>query len=215
MIRSMLSELLGQGYDKVICHFSDYELIKDLADMEMTVEDGKPTSFESLGRLDSALREAARGMDLPGYMVERKETLRSVLCYQFGKDCADVIMDENTFATGKFPYWKIIREDPEDRTKKIQLGMMTPERGMISLTLEGAEVLSRTGRFTVKMNDFDLKGNLFAIGALEADPEIRIGDEAIIIRNGEVAGVGVAGMCGREMVQMGRGMAVRVRHKTK
>ncbi|HKM13703.1 MAG TPA: DUF5591 domain-containing protein [Candidatus Methanomethylophilaceae archaeon] len=215
MIRSMLSALLEQGYEKVICHFSDYEMIEDLADMEFTVEDGRPTSFESLGRLDSTLREAARGMDLPGYMVERKETLRSVLYYQFGKECADVIMDENTFTTGKFPYWKIIREDPEDRSKKTQLGMMTPERGMISLTLEGAEVLSKTGRYTVKMNDFELKGNLFAVGALEADPEIRIGDEAVIVRNNEVAGVGVADMCGREMVQMGRGMAVRVRHKTK
>lgn len=215
MIRSMLSALLEQGYDKVICHFPDYDMIKDLADMELTVENGEPTSFESLGHLDSSLREAARGMNLPGYMVERKETLRSVLYYQFGKDCADAIMDENTFATGKFPYWKIIREDPEDRSKKTQLGMMTPERGMISLTLEGAEVLSKTGCFTVKMNDFDLKGNLFAVGALEADPNIRIGDEVVIIRNGEVAGVGVADMCGREMVQMVRGMAVRVRHKSK
>ncbi len=215
MIRSMLSALLEQGYDKVICHFPDYEMIEDLAEMEFTVENGSPTSFESLGNLDSALREAARGMDLPGYMVERKETLRSVLYYQFGKECADAIMDENTFTTGKFPYWKIIREDPEDRTKKTQLGMMTPERGMISLTLEGAEVLSRTGCFTVKMNDFELKGNLFAVGALEADPNIRIGDEVVIIRNGEVAGVGVADMCGREMVQMVRGMAVRVRHKAK
>jgi len=215
MIRSMLSELLGQGYDKVICHFPDYEMIKDLADMEYTVENGDPTSFASLGRLDASLRGAARGMDLPGYMVDRKENIRSVLRFQFGQEAADAIMDENTFATGKFPYWKIIREDPGDRSKKTQLGMLTPERGMISLTLEGAEVLSRTGKYTVMMNDFELKGNLFAVGAVGADPDIRIGDEAVIMRNGKVAGVGVAEMCGREMVQMNRGMAVRVRHKSK
>lgn len=215
MIRSMLSGLLEQGYDKVICHFPDFDMIKDLADMEYTVDNGDPTSFGSLGRLDAALREAARGMDLPGYMVDRKETVRSVLQFQFGQVCADAIMDENTFATGKFPYWKIIREDPEDRTKKTQLGMLTPERGMISLTIEGAEVLSGTGTFIVKMNDFDLKGNLFAVGAVDADPNIRIGGEAVILRNGKVAGVGVAEMCGREMVQLSRGMAVRVRHKSK
>ncbi|MGE4577805.1 MAG: DUF5591 domain-containing protein [Candidatus Methanomethylophilaceae archaeon] len=215
IIRSMLSGLLEQGYDKVICHFPDFEMIKDLADMEYTVENGDPTSFGSLERLDAALREAARGMDLPGYMVDRKETVRSVLQFQFGQGCADAIMDENTFATGKFPYWKIIREDPEDRTKKTQLGMLTPERSMISLTIEGAEVLSRTGTFTVKMNDFDLRGNLFAVGAVEADPNIRIGGEAVILRNGKIAGVGVAEMCGREMVQLSRGMAVRVRHKSK
>lgn len=215
MIRSMLSELLKQGYDKVICHFPDYDMIKDLAVMEYTVVGGDPTSFASIGRLDSALREASRGMDLPGYMVDRKETVRSVLQFQFGREVADAIMDENTFATGKFPYWKIIREDPDNRSKKTQLGMLTPERGMVSLTIEGAEVLSQTGKYTVKMNDFDLKGNLFAVGVLEADPDIRIGGEAVIMRNGKVAGIGVAEMCGREMVQLGRGMAVRVRHKAK
>lgn len=215
MIRSMLSSLLEQGYDKVICHFPDYDMIKDLADMEFTVEDGRTTSPGSLGRLDSALRNAAKEMDIPGYMIDRKETMRSILGFQFGLRMADAVMDENTFATGKFPYWKIMREDPDERSDKIQLGMLTPERGMISLTLEGGEIVSKTGSFTVEIMDFDLKTNLFAVGILDADPDIRIGDEVVVMRNGKVEGVGVAEMCGREMVQAQRGMAVRVRHKSK
>ncbi len=215
MIRSMLSSLLEQGYDKVICHFPDYDMIKDLADMEFTVEDGRTTSPGSLGRLDSALRNAAKEMDIPGYMIDRKETMRSILGFQFGLGTADAVMDENTFATGKFPYWKIMREDPDERSDKIQLGMLTPERGMISLTLEGGEIVSKTGSFTVEIMDFDLKTNLFAVGILDADPDIRIGDEVVVMRNGKVEGVGVAEMCGREMVQAQRGMAVRVRHKSK
>lgn len=215
MIRSMLSSLLEQGYDKVICHFPDYDMIKDLADMEFTVEDGRTTSPGSLGRLDSALRNAAKEMDIPGYMIDRKETMRSILGFQFGLRMADAVMDENTFATGKFPYWKIMREDPDERSDKIQLGMLTPERGMISLTLEGGEIVSKTGSFTVEIMDFDLKTNLFAVGILDADPDIRIGDEVVVMRNGKVEGVGVAEMCGREMVHAQRGMAVRVRHKSK
>lgn len=215
MIRSMLSSLLEQGYDKVICHFPDYDMIKDLADMEFTVEDGRTTSPGSLGRLDSALRNAAKEMDIPGYMIDRKETMRSILGFQFGLGTADAVMDENTFATGKFPYWKIMREDPDERSDKIQLGMLTPERGMISLTLEGGEIVSKTGSFTVEIMDFDLKTNLFAVGILDADPDIRIGDEVVVMRNGKVEGVGVAEMCGREMVHAQRGMAVRVRHKSK
>ena len=42
-----------------------------------------------------------------------------------------------------------------------------------------------------------------------------MGDEAIFVCNGEVRGVGVAEMCGREMTELNRGIAVKVRHKTK
>ena len=60
-----------------------------------------------------------------------------------------------------------------------------------------------------------MKGNLFAIGVMKADPSIRIGDEAIIMLNGKVKAVGVAMMSGREMMELNRGIAVRVRHKSK
>lgn len=211
MIRNMLSSLINQGYDKIVCHFPDYELIEDLADMEFTVIDGRPTSFESLNLLDDTLREVTEGMESPGHMIERKEVMRSVLRFQFGPEVADAILDEITFVTGRYPYWKIIREGSE----KVQLGMLTPERGMVSLTIDGAEVLSDLNSSIVEMTDFDLMGNLFAVGVTDADSSLRIGDEAVIIRNGKVAGVGVAEMCGREMVQTNRGMAVRTRHKSK
>lgn len=211
MIREMLSSLIGQGYDKVVCHFPDYELVEDLADMEFTVRDGSPTSFESLRLLDDTLRKVTEDMEFPGHMVERKETMRSVLGFQFGSEVADAILDENTFVTGRYPYWKIIREGSE----KVQLGMLTPERGMVSLTIDGAEILAGMNHSTVEMMDFDLKGNLFAVGVVDADPSIRIGEETVILRNGKVEGVGVAEMCGREMVQTGRGMAIRTRHKSK
>ena len=48
-----------------------------------------------------------------------------------------------------------------------------------------------------------------------ADPRIHVGDEAIAVCNGKVRAVGVAEMCGREMTDMKRGIAVRVRHKLK
>ena len=135
--------------------------------------------------------------------------------FQFGKEAADLLMDENTYAIGKFPYWKMFRENPENRKDKVQLGMMTPERGMVSLTLEGAKILAEKGFYTVEIMDFEMKGNLFAVGVVSADPRIRIGDEAIAVCNGEVRGVGMALMCGREMTDLKRGIAVKMRHKTK
>lgn len=215
MIRQMVGDLIAQGYDKVICHLGeDYELVEGLADMECTVV-GDPTSPKSLENLDKALRAAAKGMETVDYLVDRNNLARGLLEFQFGREIADLLMDENTYAIGKFPYWKFIREDPEDRKRKTQIGMMTPERGMVSLTLEGAEILAAAGYATVEIMDFELKGNLFAVGVQNADPRIRIGDEAVIVCDGEVRGVGVAEMCGREMTDLRRGIAVKVRHKVK
>ena len=212
MIRKMVGDLIAQGYDKVICHLGeDYELVEGLAEMECTVV-GDPTSPKSLENLDKALRAAAKGMETVDYLVDRNNLARGLLEFQFGRDIADLLMDGDTYAIGKFPYWKFIREADG---KKIQMGMMTPERGMVSLTLEGAEVLAKAGYATVEIMDFELKGNLFAVGVVRADPRIRIGDEAVIVCNGEVRGVGVAEMCGREMTDLKRGIAVKVRHKVK
>ncbi len=212
MIRKMVGDLIAQGYDKVICHLGeDYELVEGLAEMECTVV-GDPTSPKSLENLDKALRATAKGMETVDYLVDRNNLARGLLEFQFGRDIADLLMDGDTYAIGKFPYWKFIREVDG---KKIQMGMMTPERGMVSLTLEGAEVLAKAGYATVEIMDFELKGNLFAVGVVRADPRIRIGDEAVIVCNGEVRGVGVAEMCGREMTDLKRGIAVKVRHKVK
>lgn len=214
-IREMVGDIIAQGYDKIICHLGeDYELVEGLADMECTVV-GDPTSPASLENLDKALREATKGMEPVDYLIDRNNQMRNVLEFQFGKDAADILMDENTYAIGKFPYWKLMREDPQDRSKKVQLGMVTPERGMLSLTLDGAKILAEHGFNKVEIMDFELKGNLFAVGVVSADPKIHVGDEAIAVCNGEVRGVGVAFMCGREMTDVKRGIAVKIRHKTK
>lgn len=215
MIRRMIGDIIAQGYEKVVCHLGDdYELVEGLAEMECTVV-GDSGSPASLANLDKALRAATKGMEPVDYLDDRNNQFRNVLEFQFGKEAADLLMDENTYAIGKFPYWKMFRENPENRKDKVQLGMMTPERGMVSLTLEGAKILAEKGFYTVEIMDFEMKGNLFAVGVVSADPRIRIGDEAIAVCNGEVRGVGMALMCGREMTDLKRGIAVKMRHKTK
>ena len=181
-----------------------------LADMEFTAV-GDPTSPVSLANLDKALRVATSGMEPVDYLVERNELFRSVLEFQFGREAADALMDGNTYAVGKFPYWKLIREEKG----KVQLAMTTPERGMASLTLDGAGILAGLGMNVVEVMDFEMKGSLFAVGVVDADPGIRIGDEAIAVCVGEVRGVGVAMMCGREMRDLKRGVAVKIRHRSK
>jgi len=213
MIRSMVGSIIDQGWDSVVCHLGeDYELVEGLADMVCTVV-GDSTSPASIQNLDKALREATKGMEPVDYMIDRNEQMRNMLRFQFGNEAADLLMDDNTYATGKFPYFKLFREDADHN--KIQLGMFTPERGGISLTIEGAQILVDGGYPTIEIMDFEMKGNLFAVGVIKADPRIHVGDEAIAVCNGKVRLVGVAMMCGNEMTDLKRGIAVKTRHKVK
>ena len=58
-------------------------------------------------------------------------------------------------------------------------------------------ILAEHNYHIVDIMDFELKGSLFAVGVKDADPSIRIGDEAVVVCNGEVKAVGVAMMSGR------------------
>ena len=94
-----------------------------------------------------------------------------------------------------------------------QIGMITQERGLISLTLKGAERLKESGQYWVDIyDDFTLKGSLFAPGIKDADESIRIGEEIIVLKNRKICAVGVAQMNGKEMKESYRGEAVKIRH---
>lgn len=205
-IRDMLARLLENGYEKVICHLGDgYEFLQDLADMTNTVIGGT-TSPASLQLLDSTLREVTTEMPRAAYQTDRMNTMASILRFQFGIAAEHIIPDAHV--TGKYPYWKLFSGTD-------QLGMLTPERGMVSLTLEGGELLMKSGSKIVEIQDFILKGNLFAVGVIDADPAIRIGDEVVVCFDGNLRGVGVAMMPGTDMKEQKRGIAVKIRHKSK
>jgi Queuine tRNA-ribosyltransferases, contain PUA domain len=206
-IREMVKNIIDQGYDVVISHLGKTtELISDLCEMIETCV-GDPTSPVSLTNLENAVRKAAAGLKDRSYMIDRMETMRSILSFQFSPEAADIIMD-GSHVIGKFPYWKIING-------KTQMGMLTPERQMVSFTIEGCEILAKNNINVVEMLDFELKGNVFAVGVSGADHSIRIGDEAVVTMNGAVKAIGVAQMSGKEMIDLKRGIAVKVRHKSK
>ena len=210
-IRRMLKELMEKHrYEKVVCHLGeDAELVREVCpDMVETVV-GDNVSPASLENLDKALREAAKGMKPVKWDEDRTESVRAALSFQFGNDVAKALIDENTVTMGKYPYWKIFRNVDG---KKVQLGMMSAERAMFSLTPDGGAILASMGRNTVEITDFELKGSLFAVGVLKADHRVRIGDDIVAVCEGKVKGVGVAAMCGAEMEQMKRGIAAKMRH---
>ena len=81
----------------------------------------------------------------------------------------------------------------------------------MALSMAGAKRLEPLGRYIVKIGDFLPKGSLLAPGVVNADEQIRPGDEVIVV--GEQAfGIGRAKMSGWEMVRSRRGVAVEIRH---
>lgn len=204
MVQELVVRAAGFGFSTVINHLGvESEFVSEVVDAVPTA-DGSATSKESLDRLREALVKACAEAEKAPRAQDRAEMLRSAARYQFGKD-GGALLDDAT-VVGKYPYLKIM-------SGNVQLGMLTPDRGMLSLTLEGAERLRDRGLGWVEMGDFDLSGSLFAVGIKGADPGLRPGDEAVLLRNGEVEGVGVAIMSGPEMADSRRGEAVKVRHK--
>jgi archaeosine synthase len=201
MILEMLNHLNSFGYDQTICHM-DEGFVAEAIDCEVTAA-GDPTSRESLDNLRNLLEKVCDDLPTVPRAVDREQDMASLARFQFGPGGEHLL--DGAEVTGRYPRPRVVKG-------RSQLGMLSPERGMISLTIEGAEKLREKDLNVVQIGSFDLKGNLFAVGVESADPFIRIGDEAIIVREGEVVGVGVASMNGREMMDLSRGEAVRVRH---
>ena len=205
MVQDMVLSMSRQGYDHVVLHLGDEgSIVSEVLDGTITTS-GSPTSNESLGMLKETLRELCSIYPRIDPALDRWAAMSAVAGYQFGAGGEALL--EGAHILGNYPFMKIMR-------RKEQLGMLNPERGMISLTVEGAEAILPVMPKVV-MGDVDLKGSLFAVGVQDADPCIRAGEEVAIIRNGSIAGVGVSMMGGSEMVEMRRGEAVKVRHKRK
>ncbi len=206
MIISLLSKYLKiNKYEKIIAHLPKelIDFIKpSIKNVKVTCIDN-PTSNKSLERLKLTLVESIDEFANVTNQVRAKEEIFCLAQYQFGeKDTVELL--KNCIIKGKYPYRKIF----EDGT---QLGMITQERGLISLTLEGAKKINN---YNVEIyDDFELKGSVFSPGIKNADEQIRIGDEVRVNIKKKIVAIGVAQMNGEEMIESTHGEAVKVRHK--
>ena len=141
---------------------------------------------------------------------------RAVLDMQFGKGAADIM------ALGKVDFVK------SERTGKIRNVLidgkhvlsMRASDGRFTLKIEGARLMMKVlppPRMRVMIDDepaeFASKGNnVFAKFVVECDPDIRPGDDVIVVNTkGELAAVGRSLMNMEEMLAFKRGVAVRVK----
>lgn len=108
---------------------------------------------------------------------------------------------------GRFPKYQLF-------VGKKQLATLIPQYGMLALSPEGGELVLKSEKYVVKIDDFVPRGSILAPGVLEADHGIRPNDEVIVLGKRALC-VGRAAMSGKEMEKSGRGVAVDVRHVKK
>jgi len=204
IILDQLNHVIDKGdYDHVISHLPpDMSFVGEDLECIDTAKRSHPTSNQAVDRLAETLREFI-SKEIGSVQEFLMENLRSFARFQFGEGGEKLL--ENSRIKGKYPWYKIMEEDT-------QRGMLVPERGLISLTLEGAKVLKQIETNIVEIDDFIPKGSIFAVGVRDADESIRPEDEAIVVYEDELRGVGPSVMFGEEMKGANKGEAVRLRH---
>ena len=203
----MVNELLeafieNNHYEMMMAHLPQ-EIYEFLSIDAVKTCVGHPTSSKSIKKLLNALKITS-DFEKVARSKRMKDDMESFLSYQFGKEVADLMM-KNCDIKGRYPYQKIM-------DGKKQIGMLVKERGMVSLTLEGGKRLARSNKYWVEIEDFFPKGSVFTVGIKDADDQIRMGDEVVVVHDREVRGVGMAMMNADEMIESNRGEAVKLRH---
>ncbi len=204
MVSEDLRAFVGANrYDTVVAHLgAEAAIVKEaLPDAILTAKD-RPTSVESIASLTIALSAVTASVDRVPRGERFAEEMSNIARFQFGE--AGLGLVRAASFRGRFPNVRVIRDGT-------QVAMHT-DRGMLSITLAGGEVLSKEDAYWVEIEDFLPKGNVFAIGVADAAREIRPGDEVVVRHGGEVRAVGTARLGWREMVDLQRGEAVHVRH---
>ncbi|WP_394741229.1 archaeosine synthase subunit alpha [Natronococcus roseus] len=197
------------SYPEIIAHVPDegyrdiVERVEDELglDITYTVEE-HPTDTESLANLQRALSGELK------YSKREREhnTVRAIADYLLGDGAGDDLFSDIQ-TTSRYPKIQVRDRD------ETQLATMVPQYGTLSFTLEGAEMWVDSDAPTkrVEIDGFVPHGSVLAPGVVDADEEIRVGDE-VVVEGPKAFGVGRAEMFGREMAESTRGIACEIRH---
>ncbi len=140
--------------------------------------------------------------------------LRAIADYQFGPGAGEALFpDDVEVIRGRTGRIKHVRY------KGLLLATLRASDGLFSLTIHGARRLEEFlgDRHKVVVSEeaapFVARGrSVFAKHVLRADPDIRPGDEVLVVGpDGRLLAVGKALLTGREMLFFRRGVAVKVR----
>ena len=155
---------------------------------------------------------------IDGELLENElAKIRSIADYQFGKGVGLKLFSEN------------VRIEHSPKTGRIRfislegsrLATLRPTDGLLSLSIKAAKYIMENAAFAhclvAVKNDVSTfiaeGGDVFAVHVVKVDPEIRAGDEVIVVDEAnKVLAVGKATLSSVEIMAFKSGVAVKVRH---
>jgi archaeosine synthase len=209
MIRDAVSALLARSrYEAVVVHLDEVEseIAAPVLPDHFVTGGRDPLARESLDELAATLNKLGDAAPRVGWRTRALDDLASLARYQFGD--AGLALVEGADVKGKDPFLRLV-----DAESGLQLAMVVPDRGYLSLAPEGGKRLLEAGGPRVEIDDFRPKGTVFAVGVKGADAGVLVEDDVILTHKGEFRGVGRALAPGVEMGRMKKGACVAVRHK--
>ena len=212
-VASVLEAYLERNdYSDVIAHVpDDYRRVTERVEQSLGIEfeytvKSHPTTGDSLSNLAGALDGELK------YSKREREhnTVRAIADYQFGPAAGDMLF-EDISTESRYPKLRVRADGSSDNGG--HLATMVPQYGTLALTLAGARrwVESDVPTKRVEIDGFVPHGSVLAPGIVEANGEIRVGDD-VVISGPQAFAVGRATMSGSEMTESSRGVAVEVRH---
>ncbi len=188
-VAEKLSPLL-ENFEKIYAYLhGGYRKVAEKAQKISGVEIG---FVDDLNELKKKL-ESEEKIDFDLY----SEILRHMSLYQFG-------VEFEGKARGKYPELRFFGRG--------LAGRVDTNYGMLDIYEEFAYQLFEKEVYTIKIDEFDPKGTIFAAGVLEADERIRPND-IVVFYNSRIIGVAQAVMSGKEMEICEQGVAAVVRRK--
>lgn len=216
VLRALEIFLERGAYSQVIAHLdpTEYQFLAGALPERLhprwTVKDDHTTSEGAIRALRSALDESDLGPAPPsiGLLAAVREGFEALARVQFGTPAAELLFAPPIRLEGR--PWSQRLTDGRGK----DLATWAEERGFFQLTVAGGERVLPASTLGVEVDPgVSLTGDLFAPGVRSADPRISPGDAVLLVRSGELRGVGEAVLPGPLMTELGRGLAVKVRHR--
>ncbi len=206
MINSMLESYFSRNtYDHIVAFVTpDLDFIKDhlpAASEFVYWEKGQSGSLEELRhRIETLLNSGGRD---ERHVNSRMETYVQIAKYQFGDWIESYL--SGCRMVRNYNSEMLVKDGKPCLVFNDQLGKFTINK------ISGQWLLDN-GSFTVEIDDFKPTANIYSVGVTGVTEDVRAEDEVVLHHEGQVRGVGIAKMSGKAMVDLKKGVAVKVRN---
>lgn len=204
----MINNIIGaffknNSYAKVIAFVDeDLDFIMDhLPENSIMVKWDR--SDASLGKLKETVSSILAGYPPRGRVNNKMEKYVKIAEYQFGSWISKYL--EGCKIVRNYNSEMLVKEGKPVLIFNEMLGKFT-------INKQSAPWFIENGKFLVEIDDFKPTANIYAVGILGATVDVRQEDEVVLHHNGQLKGVGIAKMPPKAMVDLKKGVAVKVRN---